>query len=93
MILFFRFELPYRYQYVIGLRMLQSQGQHAFTWRDGTPITYDNFRWTPDQVDNNSTVDWCVSFDMDDDMRWRAYKCRDDVISRATVCQIGEVIS
>ncbi|XP_041461945.1 uncharacterized protein LOC121413255 isoform X2 [Lytechinus variegatus] len=83
-----KFELPYRYQYVIGLRMLQSQAQHTFTWRDGTPITYDNFRWTPDQVDNNSTIDWCVSFDMDDDMRWRAYKCKDDLISRATVCQI-----
>ncbi|XP_072178152.1 uncharacterized protein [Diadema setosum] len=83
-----KFELPYRYQYVIGLRMLQSQGQHSFTWRDGTPSTFQNFRWTPDQVDVNSTEDWCVSFDMDDGMKWRAYKCRDDLISRATVCQI-----
>ncbi|XP_022107210.1 uncharacterized protein LOC110988203 [Acanthaster planci] len=72
------------YQYKVGLRT--QPGGDAFAWADGTPMTYDNFRW-PTNITDNST-EWCVYVDMNDDLRWREFQCRNDAVPRATICQL-----
>lgn len=89
----FRFQLPFIYQYIIGLQKMASHQQTSFVWlpdESSLPMTYENFRWLPDSISDNNTIGICVYLDMDDSMKWRAFSCRDVIVSRGTICQIGE---
>ncbi|KAJ8026546.1 hypothetical protein HOLleu_31406 [Holothuria leucospilota] len=86
-----RLQLDFIYQYVIGLQKLTSHTQTSFRWLPETanlPMTYENFRWLPESILSNNTIEMCVYLDMDDSMKWRAFPCRDIIVTRATICQI-----
>ncbi|PIK48327.1 hypothetical protein BSL78_14811 [Apostichopus japonicus] len=86
-----RFQLPFIYQYIIGLQKMASHQQTSFVWlpdESSLPMTYENFRWLPDSISDNNTIGICVYLDMDDSMKWRAFSCRDVIVSRGTICQI-----
>ncbi|XP_033635439.1 uncharacterized protein LOC117296560 [Asterias rubens] len=72
------------YQYKIGLKT--KPGEEEFSWADGTPMTYNNFRW-PTNITNNAS-EWCVYIDMNDDLKWREFECKNDAVPRATICEL-----
>ena len=77
------------YQYKIGLKTKPEEEE--FSWADGTPMTYNNFRW-PTNITNNAS-EWCVYIDMNDDLKWREFECKNDAVPRATICELGKHFS
>ena len=82
-------KIEYRHQYSIGLMYNSTSGSTILTWHDGTPVTFNNFRWPPEISD--TSIDYCVSMDYEDSMQWREYECDQTQIQRASMCQIGEL--
>ena len=82
-------KIEYRHQYTIGLVYNSSAGESEFKWPDGIPVTYSNFRWSPEIVD--PFRDYCVSMDYEDSLQWREYECKQTGVQRASLCQIGKL--
>ncbi|XP_072021908.1 LOW QUALITY PROTEIN: uncharacterized protein [Amphiura filiformis] len=83
------FEIDYRYQYAIGLKnKIVYNISQEFHWRDSTPLTFENFRIKREATDLSNEAETCVYVDMNDKLSWRTYECEQDMLGRASICQL-----
>ena len=84
--------IEYRPKYVIGLIYNGSEADTGavedMKWHGGTPVTYSNFLYPPDIM--NSSGVYCVEMNWEDSLKWREFECDNEVVQRASLCEIGK---